>query len=65
MQPRMSGKYLYFHLNFDYDVERDLHMPICLLLLPVEMIEDDNQNLIEFGSRLVVADGGCHSITQQ
>ena len=44
----MSGKYLHFHLNFDYDVETDLHMLICLLLLPVEIIESDNQNFIEF-----------------
>ena len=44
----MSGKYLHFHLKFDSDVETDQHMLICLLLLPVEIIESDNQNLIKF-----------------
>ena len=61
----MSGKYLHLHLNFDCDSETDPHMLIHLLLLPVEMIDNGNQNLIEFGSRLAVASGGCRSTTLQ
>ena len=61
----MSGKYLHLHLNFDCDAETDPHMLTCLLLLPVEMIENGDQNLIEFGSRLVVVGSGCYSTTLQ
>ena len=63
----MSGKYLHLHLDFDYGVEIDSHMLICLLPLPpllfVGMIENGNQNLFGVGSLLIGVGITCHSST--